>query len=380
MSDPPQPIMAPLTTFHPFPKLPWELRNEIWKHSIRPLDRPGAHVFYVEERDLEDSEPYECDVVSGHIQLKDHPLEPAITYLSVAVPAKTISSGPAVMERTFNHQKWDPIRKAYPQYKKLMLANIGYDDMWMYSSPPPGSDDSSNDDTSPPSPPLPQRPNSCPATVLTPHDPYRGERSLDMVPATGYFWSSPSSPPPMPSNEQGKAGQSGGQFRAFPYYFSVFPHQDLMIFRPPSWAPEISGAYWHWLKEGFPFGIWRYSLEGWTMRDGAVGVFDNLKEAVTVFSDDGPVSTIWLIDYRLRLNNETPEAIRDVERHQKVWYGGDGCRFVEIYPELVLDGGDYLQWYRTEGIDGEDSAKAPGSCHSFIQVFERSMLRYSDDQ
>lgn len=95
MSDPFQPIMAPLTTFHPFPRLPWELRNEIWKHSIRPLDRPGAHVFYIEKRDLEDPGPYECGVVCGPIEVEPCPLEDPDTYLSVAVPAKTLSSGPS---------------------------------------------------------------------------------------------------------------------------------------------------------------------------------------------------------------------------------------------------------------------------------------------
>ncbi|KAK3937295.1 hypothetical protein QBC46DRAFT_416538 [Diplogelasinospora grovesii] len=34
------------TTFHPFPLLPWELRDKIWKLAIRPAV-PGAHVFRV---------------------------------------------------------------------------------------------------------------------------------------------------------------------------------------------------------------------------------------------------------------------------------------------------------------------------------------------
>lgn len=134
-----------------------------------------------------------------------------------------------------------------------------------------------------------------------------------------------------------------------------------MIFRPPSWDSRISGAYWYWLQQGFPFGSEKWGFQGfcgykgfafeynpsWSrepefgatrlynngnMPDGAVGVFDSIHEAVTDFSNHGSVSTIWLIDYRLRLKDEAPEALREVDHHQKVWYGGDGCRYVELYP------------------------------------------------
>ncbi|OIW24151.1 hypothetical protein CONLIGDRAFT_648945 [Coniochaeta ligniaria NRRL 30616] len=36
-------------TFHSFLLLPWELRNQIWEHALRP-DRPGAHIFRISTR------------------------------------------------------------------------------------------------------------------------------------------------------------------------------------------------------------------------------------------------------------------------------------------------------------------------------------------
>jgi hypothetical protein len=35
-----------MATFHPFPRLPWEIRNNIWTHAVRPTD-PGVHFFSV---------------------------------------------------------------------------------------------------------------------------------------------------------------------------------------------------------------------------------------------------------------------------------------------------------------------------------------------
>ncbi|KAK1778484.1 hypothetical protein QBC45DRAFT_163696 [Copromyces sp. CBS 386.78] len=42
--------MTTPTEFHPFNRLPFELRDQIWKLLLRPLDRPGAHFLYVKER------------------------------------------------------------------------------------------------------------------------------------------------------------------------------------------------------------------------------------------------------------------------------------------------------------------------------------------
>lgn len=124
--------MVPRTTFYPFSKLPWELRHDIWDLVVRPLDRPGVHIFCVEERELDDSEATECDVVCPPILL-----ESGESNLHIRVPAATMSSGPAgnpstymldgglwaackesraVMEKAFKHQMWDPKRKAYPEW------------------------------------------------------------------------------------------------------------------------------------------------------------------------------------------------------------------------------------------------------------------------
>ncbi|KAK3496771.1 uncharacterized protein B0T23DRAFT_402013 [Neurospora hispaniola] len=306
------------------------------------------------------------------------------------------------MEHTFNHQKWDPIRKAYPAYWKLwkdtLLDRMDFD---MPPPPPlsPGSDDSS------PSPPRPPRsPRERPPT---PVDPYGAERSYLRVPATAFFWSSPSLPCSPRSNELDKADHSKGQAAASPRSVTVLPMQDLIIIRPSSWTPHIHEGYWQALEHGFPFGAKKYGFPGfcgwkgfaieydpsWGERqtwgatwrddsiwlddgsfklpDGTVGVMDSIYKAVSNFEQ---IQTIWLIDYRLKAKQNTPAAIRRLDSSQKVFYGGDGCQFVEVYREFVESGGGYLNEYYTEGIDGENSAMSQGSCHWFIEEFEVRMF------
>ncbi|KAK3947802.1 hypothetical protein QBC32DRAFT_75306 [Pseudoneurospora amorphoporcata] len=48
--------MTTPTEFHPFNRLPFELRDQIWKLLLRPLDGPGAHFFYVKERGREEKD------------------------------------------------------------------------------------------------------------------------------------------------------------------------------------------------------------------------------------------------------------------------------------------------------------------------------------
>ncbi|EGZ77483.1 hypothetical protein NEUTE2DRAFT_52593 [Neurospora tetrasperma FGSC 2509] len=309
------------------------------------------------------------------------------------------------MEHTFNHQKWDPIRKAYPAYWKLwkdtLLDRMDFD---MPPPPPlsPGSDDSS------PSPPRPPRsPRERPPT---PVDPYGAERSYHPIPATAFFWSSPPLPCSLRSNELDKADHSTGQAPASPRYVTVLPMQDLIIIRPSSWTPHIHEGYWQAFEHGFPFGAEKYGFPGfcgWNgfaieydpswgeeltkgatwrndstwlndgsfkLPNGTVGIMDIIFNAVSNFSEHEQIKTIWLIDYRLKPKHNTPAAIGRLDSSQRVFHGGDGCQFVEVYREFVESGGRYLDEYYTEGIDGENSAMSQGSCHWFIKGFEVCMF------
>ncbi|KAK1827327.1 hypothetical protein QBC39DRAFT_222134, partial [Podospora conica] len=59
-----------MATFHPFSRLPWEIRNKIWTHAVRPVD-PGVHFFSVWttqdllKRDGSDEYADECEDKEG---------------------------------------------------------------------------------------------------------------------------------------------------------------------------------------------------------------------------------------------------------------------------------------------------------------------------
>ncbi|KAK3496772.1 uncharacterized protein B0T23DRAFT_372643 [Neurospora hispaniola] len=378
---------GPLTTFHPFPKLPWELRYDIWDLVIRPLDRPGVHIFCIEERKLEDSEPKECDVICGPI-----PLESGDSNLHISVPAATMSSGPAgnvstymidgglwtackesraVMERVFRHQMWDPKRRAYPEYY--------LDSFYRYRFVPPHL-----------------RALQHPSPAL--EDPYKGlEHETDLIPATGFFLSAPVSSSSPSSARTNQADRPDHRVTASPHYFSVFPHQDLFIMRPSSWKIK---NMWSLLAVGFPFGSKKWGYFGFGGKHGLAFEYDPLWEQEPEATDqysrdhtgkvigiisiydrmistiqqlvDSRADTVWFIDYRLKLKENTPTDKREPINDQKVFYGHDGRRYVEVYSKYVKGGGDRLPWFYTEGIEGEDSSIGGGSCHSFIEYVELS--------
>lgn len=433
--------MAPLTTFHPFRKLPWEIRNEIWKLSVRPLDRPGAHIFCLELRESKDGTAKECDVQHPPIPVKtihyDHPgSNPGKNFIHITVPAKTLSSGPAgnpsaymidgglwtackesraVMERVFNHEKWDPIRKAYPAYRKLDRETQVYlaRESFYFDGPVPPPPRRNGLSPLPPRPqPQEERlPRERPPTPVDPYDAMG--RDYFSVPATAFFWSSHSLPSSS-SNGLVEADSSSSQVAGSPHYFTVRPMLDLIIIRPTPWKSHLylSEGYWHAFEHGFPFGAKKYGFRGfcggngfaieydpsWGLKpefgttwrenslrgedgsfklpDGAIGVFDIISNAIQNFSEHEQIQTIWLIDYRLKPKPGTPAATGTLRASQRVFHGGDGCRFVEMYSRFVPSGGDHLNGYYTEGIDGENSAMGQGSCHWFIQAFEDS--RFGD--
>ncbi|EAA35331.2 hypothetical protein GE21DRAFT_1207 [Neurospora crassa] len=356
---------GPLTTFHPFPRLPWELRNEIWKQSIRPLDRPGAHIFCIEERKSEDSEPKECDVICNPI-----PLESGDSNLHIRVPAATISAGPAgnpstymidgglwtackesraVMERVFRHRMWDPKRRAYLEYMRALQH-------------------------------------------LTPalEDPYKGlEHETDLMPATGFFLSAPESSSSSSFTRTTKADGPNHRVTTSPHYFSVFPHRDLFIMRPSSWKIK---NMWFQLQFGFPLGLKTWGYFGFGGKHGLAFEYDPIWEqepysrdhtgkVIIISAYDRMTSTIqqlslsdtdtvWFIDYRLKLKENTPTDKTEPSDNQKVFYGYDGRRYVEVYSKYVEGGGDRLPWFYTEGLEGEDSSSREGSCHYFIATVE----------
>lgn len=318
------PTMAPLTTFHPFPRLPWELRNEIWKFSIRPRDLPGAHVFCVEERGLEDTKYKENDVHCARISLEPHFDEPDDTFLHNAVPARTMSSGPtgnpslylvdgglwtacresrAAMERAFKHQLWDPKRWAYPHYRAMQrIAWRRSRDFYIPSSPAP----------------IEPSPSRSPSPEYPPY-PYVG-LDTHLVPATGFFLSTSSSASFSPATEgTGKAEQPTAESKTFPHYFTVLPHQDLFIIRPSAWSPDSNDSYWQKLELGFPLWSPKMGFYGFGERNGLAIEFDPIwskeskthisemiYDAVMHFADNGAVQTLWLIDYRLKPKDYMP--------------------------------------------------------------------------
>lgn len=98
-------------------------------------------------------------------------------------------------------------------------------------------------------------------------------------------------------------------------------------------------------------------------------ISESIYDAVMHFADH-VVPTIWLIDYHLKAKDDLPAEEKEPSGKRKVWYGGDGCRFLEMYSQFLEDGGEHLKHYYTEGIDGENSTTAEGSCHEFIEKFE----------
>lgn len=382
--------MVPPTTFHPFPKLPWELRNEIWKFSIRPLNRPSAHIFCVEERKPQDSEAKELDVICSPIALWHGKYN-----LHITVPDQTMSCGSSApgnpsaymidgglwtackesrvaMERAFKHQMWDAKRRAYPQYRearKTFLRSRAFRLPSLSESATSAGSSSSRS----PAPPAPS-------------SPYAGlEYETHLVPATGFFLSASSSALSS-SALQGtaEADQQIAESKTFPRYFTLLPHQDLFIIRLSPRTLSDSTSSWRSLEHGFPLWSPKMGFYGfgkgnglalefdpsWQKSENASHISRTLSEAIMHFADLGALQTIWLIDYRLKPRDDVPVEKREPTSKQQVWHGGDGRRYVEMYSQLIEDGGEHLKRYYTEGIDGEDSATAEGSCHFFIETFE----------
>lgn len=350
------------------------------------------HVFCIEERKLKDSGAKAGDVVCPPIpaQLGDH----RFSNLHITIPARTVPFGPAgnpssymidgglwtackesqaVMERKFKHES-----EVYRRYHD-----------GIYTRRDIGS-------------PVPKSPF----------------KSLDigMVLATEIFLSAASIFPSPTSTQTTKADHPGDQNTTFPYYLTVLPHQDLLILRPSSW--EVGQDYWFLLQRGFRFASENHTTEnhgsrfnelGW--RQGLAFEFDpawtevNSEHFSEVPEGDGyaggrimvermartvielqetPVRTVWLIDYRLRLRQDTSANNREPGDNQKVFYGNNGLRYVEVCPNYVAGGGDHLKWFYTEGIEGEGSVTVHGSCYWFIEEVEDILMEvlsaYSDDE
>ncbi|KAK3397872.1 hypothetical protein B0T20DRAFT_470158 [Sordaria brevicollis] len=390
MSDQNQPVSnpsGPLTTFHPFLKLPWELRNAIWELALRPLDRPGAHIFCIEERKLENSGPKERDVVCGPIPAHWH--NEAVlgdaSSLHITIPTQIRGTGlfepagnpstymidgglwtactesRAVMEKAFKHQMWDSKRMAYPNYDEARSKSDLYDILVLTGVA------------------LRHRP-------LVPEDPYIG---LDarMVPATGYFLSASYTPFSRPSFQAIKADQHDSHKTASPHYLTVLPHQDLIIIRSSSCY--MGRAFWYYLRRNFPFGSKKWGYFGLGEHHGIALEYDpdwtqwfshDIRDVVfpttvldqfigTLHSfESTQVNTIWLVDYRLKLNHDTPAVRMELMKDRKVFYGSDGIHYVEVYSSA--GGAARLGWFYTEGIEGESSTYGYGSCVAFIEAVE----------
>ena len=401
-TQPPTGTTGPPTTFHLFPNLPWELRHAIWELAVRPLDRPGAHIFCLEERDGFKFEVKQCDVICKLIDSK----------LQLSVPAKTMSaeldSNPsmymvdgglwtackesrAVMEKTFKHRMWDLRRRDWRQWHEASLQ-------LMFKGTP------------------------LPAGLENPYEGL-GDDELDMIPATGCFlaegsypWSSMASSTPASFraadvNPLAQIDQVGirnwfnqQMFKIWPHlaaeverqkmlartspkhYFSVFPNRDLFIIRPsswnfPRWGPPASDLpFFKFTREYCGSGS-RHSLAveydpTWTgkSRKEFRAILHTIAQLVLRFGYRNESETVWIIDYRLKYKPTTPAHVREPSSDQKVFHLGDGRRYVEVYSEYEADGGGgHLSWFETEGIEGDNSSTSPGSCHSFIGQVEANI-------
>ncbi|EGZ77482.1 hypothetical protein NEUTE2DRAFT_48516 [Neurospora tetrasperma FGSC 2509] len=174
--------------------------------------------------------------------------------------------------------------------------------------------------------------------------------------------------------------------------------------RPSSWKIE---DIWSLLEDGFPFGskkwgyfgfggehglafeydpIWGQEPEATDeyFRDhtgkvfGIISIYDRIISTIHQLVESS-ADTVWFIDYRLRLKENTPTDKREPSDNQKVFYGYDGTRYVEVYSKYVEGGGDRLPWFYTEGIEGEDSSIGEWSCHSFIEDVELAFMDFLNE-
>ncbi|KAI9709711.1 MAG: hypothetical protein M1820_003113 [Bogoriella megaspora] len=275
-------------TFHPFPRLPKELRDIIWALSIRP-ERPGAHFFTL----------FNCDNIDEWITMGKYAMRPRMRHkCSLAAPKRNVVDSQKLSWTDGNRSAYlidaglstacQESREAAERHFQISQWNAKMDGL-----------------------------------IFLPDD----ERQNLNVPALGSFvfngewWRCTTYPRRdlfclQPSNastvDWGDLPYSVPIFNSFNGYYT----EHIALNYDPEWSHEIMDCDTHWANEG------------------------TLACAIRAATDQTDwAENLWFIDYRIRRRPNRCTAVwRTTEfRHQ---FHGNGCRFTEVQsgdPEWKID-------------------------------------------
>ncbi|KAH7023856.1 hypothetical protein EDB80DRAFT_871259 [Ilyonectria destructans] len=321
-------------TFHRFSELPLELREEIWKLTIRP-DRPGVHAFSIysskEDEDAIDEmndarlpAAYSPDLRLAAPQLAlrsvDNPsskrndttaswtVNNPSTYLIDGGLWTACKESRFIMERHFCTKKWDAIRKHSFQS-------------------------------------------------------FRDAQRQESVPAMGCFHEKDASD----------------------HYFTVFPNKDLFYLQPYNLNTLDWGRISHDISiasmwNGFG-GLKHVALEfnpNWALeleKDRPFFIelefMTNLTDAAIDGTAWGGLDTLWFIDFGMKRKAHVPTKAETERPPRKVFYQNK-CRFVEVYTGAPFDH-QWEQYYKAGGDENISSRR-------FIQELEYAIEDGLDDR
>ncbi|KAI1416248.1 hypothetical protein F5Y13DRAFT_206256 [Hypoxylon sp. FL1857] len=266
-------------TFHPFRRLPRELRDMIWKFAIRPA-RPGAHFFRVYNPETQKRLRNEYAITSPTSPWHEYRLtvpkwvprpinanwtgisgkgnNPS-TYLIDGALWTTCKESRLVMERQFNIQKWEAVQQ------ERLFSKPGAATEW-----------------------LPDEEN---------------------MSSTGYF-------------------VENSTYR----YFAIFPYQDLVCIQP--YRFETIGYSWRIseilisLAAQGSRNLENVALEfnlGWRTRE-ELGM---TRYILGAFLSYPGIETLWFIDYSIQRRHHVHTKEQAAQPVGMVFYGSD-CRFIEV--------------------------------------------------
>ncbi|KAI1142543.1 hypothetical protein F5Y05DRAFT_422624 [Hypoxylon sp. FL0543] len=316
----------PKQTFHPFPRLPQELRDMVWKLALRS-DRPGAHFFRIYSRSDEKRLPNDYAIVPPTRPWDSHRLtapkwvprsidanwngkfgkgvinswvcDNPSAYLIDGALWTTCKESRFVMERQFNIEKW----------KAVQEDRITQDDSeeWLH-----------------------------------------GEEKM---PSTGYLLNDDST------------------YR----YFVVFPNQDLFCIQPYSFETidydRISyhsgiGSRYYGFKDlqnvALEFDPAWETLE-WSAGHEGMDVVTYFRQNILLWPD---FEKLWFIDYNIKRKRPISTKGQATQPDSMVFYGSD-CRFVEVARDLSND-------YPWEGVlDAQGEGRS--SCVKLVDILEEDI-------
>ncbi|KAI0842586.1 hypothetical protein F5Y06DRAFT_284707 [Hypoxylon sp. FL0890] len=303
-------------TFHPFRRLPPELRDMIWKFAIRS-NRPGAHFFRAYNRLSEErlSDEYAVtlptrswdvyhltvpkwlprftDVNLNGISRKgvitSGNCHNPSTYLVDGALWTTCKESRLVMERQFDIEKWKAVEGKRKVSRKTFTK-------WL--------------------------------------------RNDERMPSTGYFVDKDSTY----------------------LYFVVFPNRDLFCIRPYNFERYCyCGIQLNAVMDALPWGfnhLTNVALEfdpAW----GTSAVRENQVEMLAYISQESDYEL--LIDYTIRRRHHVPTKEQAARPDSTVFYGSD-CRFVEVPRDSSND-------YSWEGVLDAQGERWSG-CFKFLERLE----------